>query len=49
MSKKRKFLIGLGVFVLAAGVSAVASVPSTAGLAWPDTARVAQAAPGISG
>ena len=49
MSKKKKFLSGIGVLILAGGVSAVVSVPSSAGQSKPGTARAAQATPDISG
>jgi hypothetical protein len=49
MSKKKKFVSGLGALVLAAGVSAVASVPSNAGELKSSAARVAQAVPDING
>jgi hypothetical protein len=49
MSKKKKFLSGVGVLILAGGVSAVASVPSNAAQSKSGTARVAQAAPDIGG
>jgi hypothetical protein len=48
MSKKKKLLSGLGVLVLAGGVSAVASVPSNAAESKRGTAHVAQATPDIS-
>jgi hypothetical protein len=49
MSKKKKFLSGVGVLILAGGVSAVASVPSNAAHSEPGTAGVAQAAPDLGG
>jgi hypothetical protein len=49
MSRKRKFLSGVGVLILAGGVSAVASVPSNAAQSKPGTAGVAHAAPDIGG
>jgi hypothetical protein len=49
MSKKKKFLSGVGVLILASGVSAVASVPSNAAQSNSGTTRVAQAAPDIGG
>jgi hypothetical protein len=49
MSKKKKFLSGLAVLILAGGVSAVASVPSNAAKSNSGAARAAQAAPDNSG